>query len=413
MVNDYRKLNKHTNADALSRIELNPLETESMIVNIDDEELEELLHTDENIRLSAEEIENIINDLEGENDLLDTINSNMEDGPPNSIPIQEEVINNKQQQIHVKTVHINPHNNKQQQIHVKTVHINPQPVKFTIKDGKTIYRIQIPKTDNSKLIQDFMKGYLQPNRKYYIMFDLEETYKQLAIEIFNKLLDFFSHYGIPKSITMDNGTEFVNLEDEEKRNELIKNHYKGKTNHRGITETISYLQGRYCWNKMDTHVTNYINKCEVCKTANYDRNPPKLPLNLTEIYEKPFEKVHIDTFSLQDSDFLTIVDAFTKIGQAYHIEGKTAIEIFNKLLDFFSHYGIPKSITMDNGTEFVNRTIQSLLRDQKIQIHTITPHNPQSNGIVERFHETLEHFRIPVQEINELIPNLMKYYSWI
>ncbi|KAK9752583.1 hypothetical protein QE152_g4155 [Popillia japonica] len=64
MVNDYRKLNKHTNADALSRIELNPLETESMIVNIDDEELEELLDTDENIRSSAEEMENIINDLE-------------------------------------------------------------------------------------------------------------------------------------------------------------------------------------------------------------------------------------------------------------------------------------------------------------------------------------------------------------
>ncbi|KAK9737541.1 hypothetical protein QE152_g10600 [Popillia japonica] len=48
------------------------------------------IHTDENIRLSAEEIENIINDLEGENDLLDTVNSNMEDGPPNTIPIQEE-----------------------------------------------------------------------------------------------------------------------------------------------------------------------------------------------------------------------------------------------------------------------------------------------------------------------------------
>ncbi|KAK9751613.1 hypothetical protein QE152_g4802 [Popillia japonica] len=74
----YKKGTQNTNADALSRIELNPVETESMIVNIDDEQLEELLHTDENIRLSAEEIENIINDLEGENDLLDTINSNIQ-----------------------------------------------------------------------------------------------------------------------------------------------------------------------------------------------------------------------------------------------------------------------------------------------------------------------------------------------
>ncbi|KAK9752582.1 hypothetical protein QE152_g4154 [Popillia japonica] len=145
----------------------------------------------------------------------------MEDGPPNSIPIQEEVINNKQQQIHVKTVHI-----------------NPQPVKFTIKDEKTIYRIQIPKTDNSKLIQDFMKGYLQPNRKYYIMFDLEETYKQFCRE-YCKL---FGQNG-PEIIRCTKELEVV--EDEEKRNELIKNHHEGKTNHRGITETISYLQRRY------------------------------------------------------------------------------------------------------------------------------------------------------------------------
>ncbi|KAK9727466.1 hypothetical protein QE152_g19093 [Popillia japonica] len=50
-----------------------------------------------------------------------------------------------------------------------------------------------------------------------------------------------------------------------------------------------------------------------------------------QTYEKPFEKIHIDTFSVQNSDFLTIVDAFTKIGQAYHIEGKTAIEIFKPI----------------------------------------------------------------------------------
>ncbi|GJQ70323.1 hypothetical protein Trydic_g22759 [Trypoxylus dichotomus] len=269
-----------------------------MVVNIDDEELEQLLHTDENIRLSSEEIQNLLNDLEHENDLLDTVNSNVKDGPPKSIPIQDEAINNKQQQIYVKTVHI-----------------NPQPVKITIKDGKTIYHIQIPKKENSQLIQDFMKGYLHPNRKYYIMFDLEETNKQFCREYCN--------------IFGQNGSEIIRstkqlevIEEEEERNRLIKNHHEGKTNHRGITETLSYLQTRYHWNKMDTQVTNYINKCEICKKMKYDRNPPKLPLNLTDTYEKPFEKIHIDTLSIQNSNFLTIVDAFTKIGQAYHIAEK-------------------------------------------------------------------------------------------
>ncbi|GJQ71853.1 hypothetical protein Trydic_g14250 [Trypoxylus dichotomus] len=213
-------------------IEVNPLETESMVVNIDDEELEQLLHTDENIRLFSEEIQNLLNDLEHENDLLDTVNSNVEDGPPKSIPIQDEAINNKQQQIYVKTVHI-----------------NPQPVKITIKDGKTIYHIQIAKKENSQLIQDFMKGYLQPKRKHYIMFDLEETYKQFCREYCN----LFGQNG-PEIIRCTKQLEVI--EEEEERNRLIKNHHEGKTNHRGVTETLSYLQRRYYWNRMDTQLTN-------------------------------------------------------------------------------------------------------------------------------------------------------------
>ncbi|GJQ87022.1 hypothetical protein Trydic_g12602 [Trypoxylus dichotomus] len=127
LISELQHLQQHTNESATDFGEL----------NIDNEELEELLHTDENIRLSSEEVENILNDLEHENDLLDTVNSKVEDGSPKSIPIQDEAINNKQQQIYVKTVHI-----------------NPQPVKFTIT--------------NSQLIQDFMKSYLQPNQNIAI-----------------------------------------------------------------------------------------------------------------------------------------------------------------------------------------------------------------------------------------------------
>ncbi|KAK9751616.1 hypothetical protein QE152_g4801 [Popillia japonica] len=86
-----------------------------------------------------------------------------------------------------------------------------------------VFKYLKPKTDNSKLIQDFMKGYLQPNRKYYIMFDLEETYKQFCRE-YCKL---FGQNG-PEIIRCTKELEVV--EDEEKRNELIKNHHEGKTN---------------------------------------------------------------------------------------------------------------------------------------------------------------------------------------
>ena len=73
-------------------------------------------------------------------------------------------------------------------------------------------------------------------------------------------------------------------------------------------------------------------------------------------------------------------------------------------------YGIPEAMTFDNGTEFNNETMKQLLQLHKVKLHFITPHNPESNGLIERLHSTiLEHLRLLKANHKQPIKLLMCY----
>ncbi|KXZ75701.1 Pro-Pol polyprotein-like Protein [Tribolium castaneum] len=188
------------------------------------------------------------------------------------------------------------------------------------------------------------------------------------------------------------------LEDVESHEEqiaIIQNYHYGKSNHRGINETLQKISSRYYWPNMQKAIQNFINKCEICKAVKYDRKPLKLKFNLTPTPTKPFEIVHIDVLKYQSHKFLTIIDAFSKYAQVYLLENMQAIEIMKKLLIFFSHHSVPSLIITDNGSEFDNGVVTEFFRLHKIDVHFCSPHHPASNGLIERFHSTfLEHLNL-------------------
>lgn len=80
------------------------------------------------------------------------------------------------------------------------------------------------------------------------------------------------------------------------------------------------------------------------------------------------------------------------------------------LITYFSHYGTPTQITCDNGHEFNKKIITDLLASHKIQIHFITPKNPESNAPIERFHSTLtEHLKLLESQHDEPLERVVKY----
>lgn len=177
--------------------------------------------------------------------------------------------------------------------------------------------------------------------------------------------------------------------------EIIKNYHEGKENHRGIDETEQNIKNRYYWPNIKSSVQTYINDCEICQQSKYERHPVRMKLNVTPTASKPFEIIHLDTFTLEQTKFLTIIDSFSKYAQAYMIKALASTEIVDQLLHFFSHHNIPKQIIVDNGTEFKNSVITELLNLHKIKVHFCSPNHAQSNGNIERFHSTIiEHIRL-------------------
>ncbi|XP_063868212.1 uncharacterized protein LOC135104613 [Scylla paramamosain] len=64
--------------------------------------------------------------------------------------------------------------------------------------------------------------------------------------------------------------------------------------------------------------------------------------------------------------------------------------IVRELAKFFSWVGIPKVLQSDQGSNFTSRTFKEILRGLKIEQRLSSAYHPQSQGCVERFHQTLK-----------------------
>lgn len=138
-------------------------------------------------------------------------------------------------------------------------------------------------------------------------------------------------------------------------------HPEGKTNHRAINETEARIKQIYFWPNMRSSIQTFINTCGICQRTKYERNPINFEINLIPTPSKSFEVVHLDTLKIQKEPFLTIIDAFSKYAQIYKLTSLNATEIVPNLIQFFAYLGIPKTIIVDNGTEFKNKNFQELL----------------------------------------------------
>lgn len=360
----YKKGKINSNADALSRIrlpdqniEIHPIDNDnnSLIVETGDEDINDFLN----------------NQLREIND-SNTQHSNLED-PILDIPITEHPVNFYKNQIIFLS---NP--NKSTTTPTRSKHFD-----------KTRLTVHCKNEDLEKTAINVFKDFVNPKIKHCIYID--DTFTDGLKRISVTLPQVFKN----NAYTLCTSTKFVkDIEVIEDQRTYLKFFHETKTGHRGIKQTIEQLSRKYYWPNLTDDVTNYVNTCDICLKNKYERRPYELRFELTPTPSKPFESIHIDTFHVDKIRCLTIIDVFSKYGQCYALQKFNAIEIFNKLLSYISHHGIPQQITCDNGTEFNNNILRDFCKLHGIILHFTTPLNSNSNSPVERFHSTLlEHLR--------------------
>lgn len=170
-------------------------------------------------------------------------------------------------------------------------------------------------------------------------------------------------------------TILTDVTDEDKQK--LQLYHETKTSHRGIQENINAIKRIFYWPKLDQDVRDYVNSCEICKTTQYERHPTKLIFKPTPIGCESFD--HIYTYKTHRQYFITIIDSFSKFGQAYPLKTPNSVEVADKLIQFFTHFGLSRRIT----TEWKNEVLQELCKTHHIEIHYTTPYNPNSNSPIE------------------------------
>ncbi|KAL1139169.1 hypothetical protein AAG570_009229 [Ranatra chinensis] len=107
-----------------------------------------------------------------------------------------------------------------------------------------------------------MDELVDPGQTYYVHGDTTDGQKLITVLYETGLLAKGSVLtGVTKRLTI--------IEGEEEQRRLLWDYHVGKTNHRGVRETVSHLRRRYYWPKMTKMVAEELARCEVCARAKY------------------------------------------------------------------------------------------------------------------------------------------------
>ena len=86
---------------------------------------------------------------------------------------------------------------------------------------------------------------------------------------------------------------------------------------------------------------------------------------------------------------LVIVEYMSKMVKIYPLIHKSAEEVAHCLWLWISQFGPPKIILSDQGTEFVNQTVDELLKKFAVERRVTSSYSPRTDGLCERANQTI------------------------
>ena len=167
--------------------------------------------------------------------------------------------------------------------------------------------------------------------------------------------------------------------------------------HLGIRKTFDKLTKHFFWPNCRKDVSYYVNTCHNCQKVNKPTHVPKVaPLKPIPVADEPFSKLVIDIVgplpkSKNGFKYLfTIMCSATRFPEAIPLRSIDSKNIIEALKKFFSFVGLPRVIQSDQGSNFMSHNFAKFLKDLGIKHVTSTVYHPQSQGMLERFHQTFK-----------------------
>lgn len=159
--------------------------------------------------------------------------------------------------------------------------------------------------------------------------------------------------------------------------------------HQGVRKCVDGLANNYYWPNMEASVRDLIQRCQHCqyrKTLKVKEKAGLLkPIAITE---NIFEKWTIDVCQMTKSDRGNMyVVAACEYLSGYlvtkAVKTTTAEDICDFMTELIMRFGIPTSLTSDNGKNFLSKAFQLFLKQMGCHKINISSYHPQSNGMCE------------------------------
>lgn len=170
-----------------------------------------------------------------------------------------------------------------------------------------------------------------------------------------------------------------------------------QTGHLGVNKTYNHILRYFFWPRLKRDVAAYIKTCHTCQiTGKPNQSIRPAPLRPIPAIKNPFEHLIIDCVgplpkSKSGSQYLlTVMCLVTRYPAAYALRNITAKSIVKALSQFIAIFGIPKIIQSDQGSNFSSHLFNQVLEQLNIKHNQASAYHAQSQGALERFHQTLK-----------------------
>lgn len=173
------------------------------------------------------------------------------------------------------------------------------------------------------------------------------------------------------------------------RDQLLRQeHDDPSAAHGGIKKTLERLRRLYYWPGMVSQIRNYVSKCETCKQTKHPNRTLRPPMtDSVVISERPFQKIYIDFLGPYPRSrsgklyIFLVIDQLTKfvlMKTCAKAQASTVVEYLRN--EVFNVYGVPELIFSDNGTQFVGKQFEALVKEFGVRHMRTAVYSPQANA---------------------------------
>ena len=190
--------------------------------------------------------------------------------------------------------------------------------------------------------------------------------------------------------------------------------------HLGTEKTRQRILRRFYWPTLFRDVEQFCKSCINCQKSG-NRKVPKVPLIPLPVISEPFTRIAMDIVgplprsSAGHKYILVMCDYATRYPEAVLLRSIDAEHVAEELIKLFARVGIPREILTDQGSNFMSQLLAELYK--LLHIHSIrtSPYHPQTDGLVERFNQTLKNMLRKVvakegKDWDKLLPYLLFAY---